>query len=290
MIASLPFRIDRRYTLVAEIGHGAHAVVYRAADALLQRDVAIKMLREDVLESDVGARFAQEIRISSRLDHPHIAHVRDTGEWMGRPFFVTELASDASLDARMAREGPLGVDEAVTIAVQLAEALHYAHQQGIVHRDVKPENVLMSGDGALLADFGIARAVGMLTEKALVTSTGIAVGTLLYMSPEQICAEKHIDGHSDQYSLGLVLYEMLTGVRPHQSASVEGLRSLRLAGKQHAAHFHRPSVPANVNAVDFPDAQHGYLVGDHGMVYRYHIVPFAYSKKGTIAAPMVAAK
>lgn len=247
MSVTLPFTIDGRYHVVAEIGHGAHAIVYRARDTQLDRDVAVKMLRPDVLEWGVGERFAQEIKITAQLEHPHIARVHDTGEWNGRPYFISALATGASLHERIAREGALPVDDAVSIARDVANALQYAHTARVVHRDVKPENVLLTSDGALLADFGIARAIGIITEQALTTSTGVAVGTLLYMSPEQICAEKNIDGRSDQYSLALVLYEMLTGVRPHESSSVEGLRTLRLSGKQHAPRDHRPAVPRYIN-------------------------------------------
>lgn len=248
MFASPPFQLDERYLVEAEIGRGAHAIVYRALDTVLHRQVAIKLLRPDVIEPGVTARFAQEIQITTKLDHPNISRVHDTGEWNGRPYFVSALATGRSLDLKIQKDAPLPVDEAVHIVVELAEALAYAHAQGIVHRDVKPDNILLTDHGALLADFGIARAVGLLNEQAIVTSTGIAVGTLLYMSPEQICAERNIDGRSDQYSLALVLYEMLTGVRPHESASIEGLRSLRIGGKQLAPHDHRPSIPAHVSA------------------------------------------
>lgn len=249
MNLTTPFSIDDgRYEVIEEIGRGAHAIVYRARDTKTGSDVAVKMLRVDVVSTDVVRRFAREIRITAQLRHPHIARVADSGEWNGRPFFVCELAEGSSLGSRIEREKQLPVQDAVTIAADVASALGFAHDTGVVHRDVKPDNILLASDGALIADFGIAHAASIAAEEALVTSTGIAVGTLLYMSPEQLCAERNIDGRSDQYSLALVLYEMLTGVRPHTSASVEGLRALRLAGKQHAPRDHRPLIPEHVNA------------------------------------------
>lgn len=242
----LPCDIDERYTLVAELGHGAHAIVYRAQDRLLDREVAIKVLRSELVNSDVSERFRREIKLTSKLEHPHIAHVYGTGEFLGTPYFVIGLVRGASLAERLSREHQLPVDDAIAITRQVASALAYAHKASIVHRDVKPENILLADDGALLTDFGVARAIsGALA--TLVTSTGTAVGTLLYMSPEQLCAEEDIDGRSDQYALALVLYEMLAGVPAHMAANAEGLRALRIAGQHVPVRTHRASVAPSVN-------------------------------------------
>jgi len=243
----LPCDLDDRYTLTAELGRGSHAIVYRATDRHLQREVAVKVLREELLGSDVSERFQREIRLTARLEHPNIAHVYGTGEYMGTPYFVIALARGTTLGERLTHERQLPIAEAVAIARQVASALQHAHAAGIIHRDVKPENILLTPDGALLSDFGIARALD-LTPGTLATTTGTAVGTLLYMSPEQLCAEKDIDARSDQYALALVLYEMLAGVPAHVAANAEGLRGLRIVGQHAPLHTHRPTVPAHVEA------------------------------------------
>jgi tRNA A-37 threonylcarbamoyl transferase component Bud32/tetratricopeptide (TPR) repeat protein len=240
-----PFLLLDRYDVSAQIGRGGHAVVYRAHDRVFDRAVAIKLLRDDALSPDVLARFRQEIQLTARLEHAHILHVYDTGTFEGLPFVVMELASGQTLADRLAREGPLPVADALQITRDVGLALAHAHARGIVHRDVKPENILLGSGGAMLADFGVARVTADQSVRRL-TSTGMAVGTLQYMSPEQLCAEPQIDHRSDQYALACVLYEMLAGVRPHASASLEGLRMLRLTGQQAPVSAHRPSVPAEV--------------------------------------------
>lgn len=240
-----PFLLLDRYDVSAEIGRGGHAIVYRAHDRVFDRHVAIKLLRDDALSPDVLARFRQEIQLTARLEHAHILHVYDTGTFEGLPFVVMELASGQTLADRLAREGPLPVADALQITRDVGLALAHAHARGIVHRDVKPENILLGSGGAMLADFGVARVTADQAVQRL-TSTGMAVGTLQYMSPEQLCAEPQIDHRSDQYALACVLYEMLAGVRPHASASLEGLRLLRLTAQHAPVSVHRPSVPAAV--------------------------------------------
>ena|GEM_PF-1546159 len=241
-----PFVLVDRYDITAEIGRGGHAVVYRAHDRVLDREVAVKLLREDVMSSDTLARFRKEVQVTAQLEHAHILHVYDTGTFEGRPFIVMELASGSTLAARLEREHLLPITDALQIARDIGLALAYAHARGIVHRDVKPENILLSSSGAILADFGIARMTQeVLTQK--ITSTGTTVGTVQYMSPEQLCAEPDIDARSDQYSLACVLYEMLAGVRPHMAATFEALRVLRTTGRCEPVRTHRVSVPAAVD-------------------------------------------
>lgn len=240
-----PFLLLDRYDVSAQIGRGGHAIVYRAHDRVFDRAVAIKLLRDDALSPDVLARFRQEIQVTARLEHAHILHVYDTGTFEGLPFVVMELASGQTLADRLAREGPLPVADALQITRDVGLALAHAHARGIVHRDVKPENILLGSGGAMLADFGVARVTADQAVQRL-TSTGMAVGTLQYMSPEQLCAEPVVDARSDQYALACVLYEMLAGVRPHVSASLEGLRLLRLTAQHAPVSVHRPSVPAAV--------------------------------------------
>jgi serine/threonine-protein kinase len=241
-----PLLLVERYDIEAEIGRGANAVVYRAVDRKLGATVAVKLLREDVVSPHVVERFHQEMRVSAELDHPHILRVFDTGTADGRPFIVMELYGSQSLGDRLAADGQLPIDEALAIGTGIGEALAYAHQRGVVHRDVKPDNILLGVRGAVLADFGIAR-VTMEGISRQLTSTGIAVGTVQYMSPEQLVAERAVDGRSDQYALACVLYEMLAGVRPHIAATIEGLRALRMMERHVSVRAHRPHVPLTVD-------------------------------------------
>ena len=235
-----------RYTIFEEIGRGAHAIVFRGHDRTLNREVAVKVLREDSVSVDILLRFRQEVAVTSQLRHPNILQVFDSGEFEGRPFIVMELAVGRTLEARLAREGHLPIDDALQIARDVGLALAHAHARGVVHRDVKPENILLGPAGAILADFGIARVT---TEEIArqITSTGTTVGTVAYMSPEQLCAEPNIDRGSDQYSLACVLYEMLVGVRPHVSTTFAGLRMLRIRALHLPVAMHRPAIPAAVN-------------------------------------------
>ena len=245
--ADLPLDIADRYVVVAEIGRGGFAVVYRARDRVLERDVAIKILRADSLPPSALRRFSLELQVTARLEHPNILHVYDTGTWEGRPYYVMEYVRGQTLEGRLSAEGVLAIDDALGIASNVADALAFAHGSGVVHRDVKPANILLGPGGALLGDFGIAHVLGEGTLPAI-TSTGFAVGTMQYMSPEQLCAEPRIDARSDQYSLALVCYEMLTGVQPFVASTVEALRALRMVGSFAPASTHRPAVAAHADA------------------------------------------
>ena len=234
-----PFTLANRYEVAAEIGRGGFAVVFRARDRDLGLDVAIKILRTDALPHAAFERFSQEMEVTARLRHPHIVRVFDSGVIDGVPYFVMQLVLGPTLEARLAIEQALPVGDALTITRQMGEALAFAHANGVVHRDVKPANVLLAEDGARLSDFGIARVLTRAdTER--ITSGGFTVGTTQYMSPEQLCAEPGIGARSDQYSLALVCYEMLTGVQPHVASTVDSLRALRLAGAYTAVVSHRP--------------------------------------------------
>lgn len=241
MSFSPPLLADR-YQLLEEIGRGGHAAVHRARDQRLGRDVAVKLLRDEAPSDNVLARFEREIRLTATLEHPHILHVHDTGVHEGRPFLVMELASGGTLADRLARESPLPILDALQVTRDVGLALAHAHAHGVVHRDVKPANILLRDGIALLADFGVAFAEPEALQRRL-TSAGLAVGTAQYMSPEQLCADPGVDARSDQYSLALVLYELLAGVPAQTARTLEGLRLQRLAAPPLGVRTHRPSVP-----------------------------------------------
>jgi len=205
-----------RYAVEREVGHGGMAVVFLARDLRIERRVAIKVLRPEIAAALGPDRFLREIRLSANLSHPHILPLHDSGEADGLLYFVMPFVDGESLRGRLTREGPLTVEDAIRIAREVAGALDYAHAHDVVHRDIKPENILLQAGQAVVSDFGIARAISAAAEPRM-TAAGVAVGTVAYMSPEQTSGEHELDGRSDIYSLGCVLYEMLTGRAPARS-------------------------------------------------------------------------
>ncbi|MGD8279256.1 MAG: serine/threonine-protein kinase, partial [Gemmatimonadota bacterium] len=198
-----------RYTLDRELGRGGMAWVFLAADHKHGRQVAIKVLKPDLAAALGADRFLREIGIAARLRHPHILPLHDSGEADGLLYYTMPYVEGESLRDRLEREQQLPLEEALAIARDVADALSYAHGRGIVHRDIKPENILLDSGHAVVSDFGVARAVAAAGGRTL-TETGLAIGTPLYMSPEQASGTQDPDPRSDQYSLGCVLYEMLT--------------------------------------------------------------------------------
>jgi serine/threonine protein kinase/tetratricopeptide (TPR) repeat protein len=209
------------YRIVREVGHGGMAVVYLAEDPRHGRQVALKVMTAAVAASVDRQRFVKEIQVAARLIHPHILPVFDSGESEGRLWYAMPYVAGETLRHRLAREPQLPIAEAVEIARQVASALDYAHRQGVVHRDIKPGNILLPQGRAVLADFGLARAITILGEEKL-TKTGIALGTAAYMSPEQAAGAK-VDARSDIYALGCVLFEMLSGGPPFTGASSQAV-------------------------------------------------------------------
>ncbi len=202
-----------RYDLEREIGRGGMATVFLARDVRHGRRVAVKVLHPELAASLAADRFVREIAIAAELAHPHIVPVFDSGEVTGLPFYVMPYIEGETLGARMRRAPRMSVAESVQLASEVADALSYAHARGVVHRDIKPDNILLASGHALVADFGIARAID-ISAGGQATSAGIIVGTPKYMSPEQATAERRIDGRADIYALGCVIYEMLTGAPP----------------------------------------------------------------------------
>lgn len=203
-----------RYRIERQIGEGGMATVYLARDLKRDVNVAVKAPKRELVAQLGPERFAREVRITTRLQHPHIVAVLDSGMADGVPFYIMPFIDCETLEQRLRRSGePLPIGEAITFAVEVLEALAYAHRLGFVHRDVKPSNIMLLHGDALLADFGIARAAES-TEGHKLTESGFVLGTAEYMSPEQAAGEVHLDGRSDIYSVGCVLYEMLVGTPP----------------------------------------------------------------------------
>ena len=243
--APLANALLQRYVLERELGHGGMAIVYLARDLKHDRLVALKVLHPHLAATLGPERFLQEIRLAARLQHPHILTVFDSGESDGHLWFTMPYVEGESLRARLDREGPLPLHDALRIAREAGQALQYAHEHGVVHRDIKPENILLTKDGnTLVTDFGIARRLdGGGTSK--LTEMGMVVGTPSYMSPEQAAGEPEIDGRSDEYSLGCVLYEMLTGSPPFAGPTAQSIAAKQVS--QPAPLIVAPGVPLAVS-------------------------------------------
>ena len=237
-----------RYRIERELGAGGMATVYLAHDLKHDRPVAIKVLRPELAAALGADRFLREIAVAAQLTHPHILPLHDSGNASGLLYYVMPYVAGESLRDRLAREGELPVAEAVRVARAVATALGAAHRRGIVHRDIKPENILLADGEPVVADFGIARAI---TESASdrLTSTGLAVGTPAYMSPEQASAEPRLDGRTDLYSLGAVLYEMLAGEPPFRGRTAEAITARKLTEAPPVLRSVRPAVPEALEQV-----------------------------------------
>jgi len=237
------------YLIEREIGQGATATVYLARDNASGESVAIKVLRPELAESSVSRRFLREIQHTAGLHHPSILPVLDSGEHEGEPYFVLPYMEGDTLRARLTQEKQLAVNDAVAIARTIAEALGYAHRQGLIHRDVKPENILFTAAGeARLSDFGIARALEAVLEGST-TSSGLVRGTPAYMSPEQASGATDYDGRSDIFSLGCVLYEMLAGIPAFIGPTAESVIAQRFSHAPRELRAYRPMVPSALEAV-----------------------------------------
>jgi tetratricopeptide (TPR) repeat protein/tRNA A-37 threonylcarbamoyl transferase component Bud32 len=239
-VFDLPARLQAaladRYTIDREIGRGGMSLVYLARDLRHGRPVALKVLRPELAATLGPDRFLREIKVAAGLTHPHILPLFESDVADGLLFYVMPYVEGESLRHRLAREGRLPLADAITIACAVADGLAYAHGQNIVHRDIKPENILLESGHPVISDFGIARAISE-AEESRVTGTGVAIGTVEYMSPEQASGNQEIDGRSDIYSLGCVLYEMLTGRTPFAGRTPTGMLGA-----------HRTELPPSVTA------------------------------------------
>jgi formylglycine-generating enzyme required for sulfatase activity/TolB-like protein/cytochrome c-type biogenesis protein CcmH/NrfG len=237
-----------RYTLLRELGRGGMATVYLGTDVKLERRVAIKLLAPATRAYLGSDRFQREVLLAAQLSHPHIVPLFEADEADGLLFYVMEYVEGESLRQRLSRHGPLPVDDAVRIAAEVGDALQYAHENGVIHRDVKPENILLSHGHALVSDFGIAKLIeeGSGTGGTALTGAGIAVGTAAYMSPEQASGDKGIDPRSDVYSLAVVLYEMLAGEPPFTGPSAQAISARVINDSPRPIRTVRPGLPAHL--------------------------------------------
>ena len=240
--------LSGRYEIGPEIGQGAFATVYLARDTRHDRQVAIKVLTPDLSSQLSELRFVREIRLLAKLQHPNILPLLDSGHAGALMFYLMPFVTGETLRARIARERQLPIEAAVRIASEVSDALAYAHEEGVIHRDIKPENILLSAGHAVVADFGIARVIDLAGMQQL-TGTGMGgPGTPAYMSPEQLLGDQSVDGRSDVYALGCVLYEMIVGKPPF--AGSDGFAK-RFTEEPPAASTARKDIPALLDKVIF---------------------------------------
>jgi len=244
MLGLVQRAFEGQYTVEREVGKGGNARIYLARDAAGCR-VALKILHPELLVSVAADRFLREIKLAKQLDHPHISRLLDSGEREWLVYYVMTYIEGPTLREHLARVGRMGIAETLRLADDLLDALDHAHAHGIVHRDVKPDNVVLAESGAVLLDFGIARAVAASGSDRL-TRSGIAVGTSTYMSPEQITALKEIDLRSDLYALGVVLYECLAGQPPFVHRNEAVVLQMHLTQPPPDVRLLRPETPAEL--------------------------------------------
>lgn len=245
LAARLAEALGDSYTIEGEVGRGGMGVVYRARDERLQRRVAIKVLPPELAyQQDIRERFTREAQTAARLSHPHIVPIHSVGEAQGLVYFVMGYVDGESVAARIRRKGQLPLEEARRIMMETADALSAAHAFSVIHRDIKPDNILLEGTRGrvMVTDFGIAKALSA-TPQATLTGIGIAIGTPAFMSPEQAAGEREIDGRSDLYSLGVVTYQMLTGALPFNAPTVAGILMKQITEPAPDLRAKRPDAP-----------------------------------------------
>jgi serine/threonine-protein kinase len=252
LVTRLSQALGSSYTLEGEIGRGGMGVVFNARDERLKRQVAVKVLPPELaFREEIRLRFVREAETAARLSHPHIVPIYSVGESPdGLVYFVMAYVDGESLGAKLKRRGRLPPDESRRIMQETADALGAAHAFGIIHRDVKPDNILLEGSRGrvVVTDFGIAKALSSTTGGATLTATGVAIGTPHYMSPEQAAGDREIDGRSDIYSLGVVAYQMLAGELPFQAPTVPGILMKHITERAPLITDRRPEVPEDLAA------------------------------------------
>src|SRR6059036_3355953 len=252
LTARLIQALGKSYTVEGEIGRGGMGVVFNARDERLKREVAVKVLPPELaFREEIRLRFLREAETAARLSHPHIVPIHSVGEGPdGLVYFVMAYVDGESVAAKLKRRGRLPSEEARRIMMETSDALAAAHALGIIHRDVKPDNILLEGSRGrvVVTDFGIAKALSSTTGGATLTATGVAIGTPHYMSPEQAAGDREIDGRSDIYSLGVVAYQMLAGELPFQAPTVPGILMKHITERAPLITDRRPEVPEDLAA------------------------------------------
>jgi serine/threonine-protein kinase len=238
-----------RYALERELGQGGMATVYLARDLRHERLVALKVLRPELAASLGPERFLREIKLAAQLQHPHILPLHDSGEAGGFLYYVMPYVEGESLRARLARQGELPVHDALRILIEVTDALAHAHAHGVVHRDVKPDNVLLSGRHALVTDFGVAKAVSEATGRQQLTTAGVALGTPIYMAPEQAAADPGMDHRVDLYAVGVLGYELIAGRPPFSGRTTQDTLAAHLTQAPPPLAAQRPACPPALEAV-----------------------------------------
>ncbi|MDP3910792.1 MAG: protein kinase [Gemmatimonadales bacterium] len=238
-----------RYTIERELGAGGMATVYLAQDVKHHRKVAVKVLRPEIATTMGADRFSREIAVAAELQHPHILPLLDSGEADGFFYYVMPFVEGQSLRDRLAHHGELPVHDAVKVLIEVVDALAHAHAHGVVHRDIKPDNVLLSGRHALVTDFGVAKAVSEATGAHNLTSVGVALGTPAYMAPEQAVADPHLDHRVDLYAVGVLGYELLTGRPPFAGRTPQETLAAHVTQQPEPVTKHRPEISPALAAV-----------------------------------------
>ena len=241
--------IGPSYRILKELGGGGMSRVFLAEEVQVERKVVVKVLPPETSASVSVERFEREIRMAARLQHPHVVPFLTTGGRGDLLFYIMPYIEGESLRAKLAREGELPIPEAVRILRDVADALAMAHKQGIVHRDIKPDNILLSGRHALVTDFGVAKAVEKSSGSGNLTSLGVALGTPAYMSPEQATADPHTDHRADIYALGIVAYEMLCGRQPFEAGSAQAIIAAHVTQQPQPVERFRGNVPPALAAL-----------------------------------------
>jgi serine/threonine-protein kinase len=238
-----------RYDVIQRVGEGGMAVVYRARDPRHDRDVAIKIIRPEMAASIAADRFLREIRVTAKLQHPNIVALFDSGTADDYVYYVMPLIEGETLRSKLQHDRQLPIELALQLARDVAGALDYAHSHGVVHRDIKPENIIVSSGHAVIADFGIASALERMADSERATTEGTLIGTTTYMSPEQCVGGKHLDGRTDIYASGCVLYEMLTGEPPFSGRTAQAIMARHVSERVPDVRVLRPDVPPRLRRI-----------------------------------------
>ncbi|HEX2451538.1 MAG TPA: serine/threonine-protein kinase, partial [Gemmatimonadales bacterium] len=249
LASSLAAALRDRYAFERELGGGGMSRVFLATETALDRRVVVKVLSPDLASGLSADRFRREIQLAARLQHPHIVPLFSAGQADGLLYYTMPWISGESLRARLRREGELPIPDALRILRDVLDGLAYAHAQGVVHRDMKPENVLLTGTHAVVADFGVAKALRAAAEDTAFTTAGITLGTPAYMAPEQAAGDPNTDHRADIYAVGVMAYEMLAGQPPFSASTPQALLAAHVTRAPEPLSRRRASVPPPLEAV-----------------------------------------